>query len=60
MVESMERMYRGLLEGIRAQPINIPRTAFHFALKVQPFGSFKTDNPRDSFTLEVIHVHIFY
>ncbi|GLJ23898.1 hypothetical protein SUGI_0454140 [Cryptomeria japonica] len=33
MVESMEKMYRGLLSGLRAHPINIPGSAFHFALK---------------------------
>ncbi|XP_059077046.1 ent-kaurenoic acid oxidase 2 isoform X2 [Cryptomeria japonica] len=34
LLESMEMMYRGLLAGLRAQPINIPGTAFHYALKV--------------------------
>ncbi|GLJ23896.1 hypothetical protein SUGI_0454100 [Cryptomeria japonica] len=33
LLESMEMMYRGLLAGLRAQPINIPGTAFHYALK---------------------------
>ncbi|KAH9307399.1 hypothetical protein KI387_035310, partial [Taxus chinensis] len=33
MLGSMETMYRGLLAGLRAQPINIPGTAFHYAIK---------------------------
>ncbi|GLJ23897.1 hypothetical protein SUGI_0454120 [Cryptomeria japonica] len=34
MLENMERMYRGLLAGMRASPINMPGTAFHYSLQV--------------------------
>ncbi|GLJ04686.1 hypothetical protein SUGI_0001290 [Cryptomeria japonica] len=33
LLEKMERIYRGLRGGIRAQPINLPGTALHHALK---------------------------
>ncbi|KAH9307400.1 hypothetical protein KI387_035311, partial [Taxus chinensis] len=33
LLKKMQNIYRGLLGGLRAQPINLPGTAFHTALK---------------------------
>ncbi|KAH9328429.1 hypothetical protein KI387_000537, partial [Taxus chinensis] len=35
LLKKMQRIYGGLLRGLRAQPINLSGTAFHYALKVE-------------------------
>jgi hypothetical protein len=39
-INSLDKLYQGVLPGVRAYPINIPGFAYHHALKVHVFTKF--------------------